>query len=528
MQQNLKEEKKDFDLKSAYGTGFKLLKEGDLVKGKIVAMGQKDIIVDLGYKSEGILSVSEFTDISSLKIGDELELMVERTENEDGMVVVSKRKAEKTQGWDNIVNNYREGDFIEGRVSRKVKGGLMVDVGVEAFLPASLVALKGFGNINQLLGQNLRFKIVKLNKSRKNIVLSRKEAILKEREEQRHKLVGEIKGGEIRQGVVKNITDFGAFIDLGGIDGLLHITDMSWGRVAHPSEILAIGDTIEVVVLSFDKENMKIALGLKQKTESPWKDVEKKYPAGTRVKGKVVNIMPYGAFVELEKGLEGMVHVSELSWTTRVNNPSDVLAIGDVVEAVVLSVDAANQKLSLGIKQIEPNPWIEAEQKYPVGTRLFGKVRNLTDYGAYVELEGGLEGFLHVSDISWTRKLSHPKEVLKKGQEIEVVILAVDPENQKINLGVRQLLPDPWPQIVEKYKLGTIIEGQIAKITNFGLFVELEKDLEALVHISELEQEVSGNLEETYKVGDQIKAIVIKLDEAERKIGLSVKQAKEI
>ncbi len=519
---------KAFDLKSAYQTGFKLLKEGDIVKGKIISIGRKDIIVDLGYKSEGVLSVSEFPNISELKVGDELELMVEKPENEDGMVVVSKRKAEKTQGWDNIINNYREGDFIEGKVSRKVKGGMMVDVGVEAFLPASLIALKGFGNINQMIGQTLKFKIVKLNKARKNIVLSRKDALLKEREEQRQKLFGEVKVGEIRKGVVKNITDFGAFIDLGGVDGLLHITDMSWGRVAHPSEILAIGDTIEVMVLNFDKENMKIALGIKQKTESPWKDVETKFPVGTRVKGKVVNIMPYGAFVEIEKGLEGLVHVSELSWTTRINNPSDVLAIGDVVEAVVLNVDSVSQKLSLGIKQIEPNPWIEAKQKFPVGSKVFGKVRNITDYGAYIELEGGLEGFLHTSDISWTRKVSHPKEVLKKGQEVEAVVLAVDSENQKMNLGIKQLIPDPWPQIIEKYKAGTIVEGQITKIANFGVFVEIEKDLEGLVHISELDQGVSGNLEESYKVGDKVKAIVIKIDEAERKIGLSVKQAKDI
>lgn len=527
MEQNLKEEEKiGFDLKSAYEKGVKLLKEGDLVKGRIISIGIKDIIVDLDYKSEGVLSVSEFPDTSGLKIGDELELLVEKPENEDGMVVVSKRKAEKTQGWDNIINNFREGDFIEGKVSHKVKGGLMVDVGVEAFLPASLIALKGFVNTNQMVGQTLKFKIVKLNRVRKNIVLSRKDALLKEREEQRQRLFEEIKTGELRKGVVKNITDFGAFIDLGGVDGLLHITDMSWGRVAHPSEILAIGDTIEVKVLSFDRENKKIALGIKQKTESPWKDVESKYPVGTMIKGKVVNIMPYGAFVEVEKGLEGLVHVSELSWTTRINNPNEVLAIGDVVEAIVLNVDVSNQKLSLGIKQIEPNPWIEAKEKFPVGTKVFGKVRNITDYGAYIELEGGLEGFLHVLDISWTRKVSHPKEVLKKGQEIEVVVLAVDSENQKMNLGIKQLAPDPWSGIIEKYKVGTIVEGLITKITNFGIFVELEKDLEALIHISELDQGPSGNLEESYKVGDKVKAIVIKVDELERKIGLSAKQVK--
>ncbi len=513
-----------FDLEAAYAKTFRRLGEGDIVKGKVIAIGKKDIYIDLGYKSEGIIPISEFKDLSGVQMGDEFEVLVESKENEDGMIAVSKKKAERTQGWNRIANQCNEGDFIEGKVLRKVKGGLMVDVGMEAFLPASLVALKGFGNVNQLMGQTLKFKIVKMNKMRKNIVLSRKDAIMKEREAAKSKLIGELKVGELRKGLVKNITDFGAFVDLGGIDGLLHITDMSWGRISHPSEVVAIGDTIEVMVLNFDKNSAKVSLGLKQKTESPWKDVGDKYPVESKIKGKVVNIMPYGAFVELEKGIEGLVHVSELSWTTRVNNPADVLAIGDIVEAIVLSMDKDAQKISLGIKQIEANPWLDIKEKFPPGTKAEGKVGNLTDYGAFVEIEGRIEGFVHVSDMSWTRKINNPKEFLKKGQKVEVMILAVDAGTQRISLGIKQLITDPWPEIMKKYSLGTEVEGEITKVTTFGFFVGIDNDLEGLVHVSELELDPSQKLEDNYKVGDKVKAVVIKVDEAERKIGLSLKK----
>ncbi|NQT75842.1 MAG: 30S ribosomal protein S1 [Candidatus Omnitrophica bacterium] len=513
-----------FDLEAAYAKTFRRLGEGDIVKGKVVAIGKKDIYIDLGYKSEGLISTSEFKDLSGVQMGDEFEVLVESKENEDGMIVVSKKKAERAQGWNRIVNQCKEGDFIEGKVLRKVKGGLMVDVGMEAFLPASLVALKGFGNVNQLMGQTLKFKIVKMNKLRKNIVLSRKDAIMKDRDATRSKLIDELKVGELRKGLVKNITDFGAFVDLGGIDGLLHITDMSWGRISHPSEVVAIGDTIEVMILNFDKNSTKVSLGLKQKTESPWKGVGDKYPVESKIKGKVVNIMPYGAFVELEKGIEGLVHVSELSWTTRVNNPADVLAIGDIVEAIVLSMDKDAQKISLGIKQIEANPWLDIKEKFQPGTKAEGKVRNLTDYGAFVEIEGRIEGFVHVSDMSWTRKINNPKEFLKKGQKVEVMILAVDAGTQRISLGIKQLITDPWPEIMKKYSLGAEVEGEITKITTFGFFVGIGKDLEGLVHVSELELDPSQKLEDNYKVGDKVKAVVIKVDEAERKIGLSLKK----
>ncbi|MFH1854653.1 MAG: 30S ribosomal protein S1 [Candidatus Omnitrophota bacterium] len=516
-----------FDLATAYEKTFRKISEGDIVKGKVIAVAEKDVYVDLGYKSEGIIPVSEFKDQPEVKVGDEFDVLVESKENEDGMIIVSKKKAEKAVGWTRIVNKFKEGDFIDGKVTRKVKGGLMVDVGVEAFLPASLVALKGFGNVNQIVGETLHFKIVKMNKLRKNIVVSRKDAILKERTEAKDKIIGELKIGELRKGVVKNITDFGAFIDLGGMDGLLHITDMSWGRISHPSEVLAIGDTIEVMILNFDKDNMKVSLGLKQKTASPWNDVEAKYTIGAKIKGKVVNIMPYGAFVELEKGIEGLVHISELSWTQRINNPQDVVAIGDIVEAIVLSVDADNQKISLGVKQVESNPWLEIKEKFLAGTQVEGKVRNLTDYGVFVEIASGIEGFVHVSDMSWTRKINHPKEFLKKGQKIEVMILTVDPENQRISLGIKQLISDPWPDIVGKYALGATVHGVITKVTSFGFFVEIEKDLEGLVHISELELEPEQKIEDAYKVDDKVETAVIKVDEVERKIALSLKKKEE-
>src|SRR3989338_1226549 len=515
---------KNFDLATAYEKTFRRLNEGDIVKGKVIAIGEKDVYIDLGYKSEGIIPLSEFKDSGGINVGEEFDVLVESKENEDGLIIVSKNRAEKTHGWNMIINKYHEGDFIEGKVSRKVKGGLMVDVGIEAFLPASLVAAKGFGNVNHILGQTLKFRIVKMNKLRKNIVISRKDVLLKEKEDEKNKLLNELKVGEIRKGTVKNITDFGVFIDLCGIDGLLHITDMSWGRISHPGEMLAIGDTAEVMILNFDKESMKVSLGLKQKTESPWKDVGDKYPVGSKVKGNVVNIMPYGAFVELEKGIEGLVHVSELSWTARINNPSDVLAIGDVIEAVILNVDKDNQKISLGIKQVEANPWLEIKQKLLPGTRVEGKVRNLTDFGVFIEIEGGIDGFVHVSDLSWTRKINSPKECLKKGQKVEVMVLAVDSDSQRITLGIKKLISDPWPEIMKKYSLGKTMEGVITKITNFGVFVELEKDLEGLVHISELELDSSQKVEDRYKVGDKIETVVIKIDETERKIGLSIKK----
>src|SRR3989338_9070577 len=440
------------------------------------------------------------------------------------MVVLSKEKAERAVGWDMVTSRYGEGDVLEGKVSKKVKGGFMVNIGVEAFLPASLASVKTFGNLNQLIGQVFPFKIVKINKARRNIVVSRKDAISQQKEEDKKKIFDNLQKGAVMNGIVRNITDFGAFVDLGaGITGLLHITDMSWGRVSHPSEVLAIGDKIDVVILDFDKENNRVSLGLKQKTQNPWETVDTKYPVGARVKGSVVNIMPYGAFVELEKGIEGLLHISELSWTKKYTNPSELLAIGDRIEVQVLDIDKQNKKISLGLKQLESNPWLEVEAKYPVGTKVRGKIRNLTAYGAFVELEDGIDGLIHVSDISWTKRVGHPKDVFKKGEKAEAVVLAVDSNNRRISLGIKQLTPDPWDEIASRYIQDTILTSKITKVANFGLFVEIENDLEGLAHISEIPLTEAEKLEEKFHVGDELKVKVLNVDSIQHKIALSLK-----
>lgn len=512
------------DISKLYGESIANIKEGTIVKGKVVAITPKDVIVDIGYKSEGAISISEFQDPEAIKVGDEIEVYLESKEDESGMVVLSKQKAERAVGWEMVISRYGEGDLVDGKITKKVKGGFMVDVGVEAFLPASLAASRGFGNLNQLIGQTFQFKIVKINKPRKNIVVSRRDALQQQKEEDKKKVFDSLQKGAIVSGIVRNITDFGAFVDLGaGITGLLHITDMSWGRISHPSELLAIGDTVEVVVLDFDKDNMRISLGLKQKTQNPWESVDTKYAVGSKIKGTVVNLAPYGAFVELEKGVEGLLHISEVSWTKKYTNPSELLAIGDRIEAVVLDVDKQARKISLGLKQLEANPWLDAETKYPVGTKVRGKIRNLTDYGAFVELEDGIDGLIHVSDISWTKRVGHPKDVLKKGEKMEAVILAVDANNRRISLGLKQLTPDPWDDIALRYVQDTLLAGNVTKVANFGLFVEIEKDLEGLVHISEIPLAEGEKLEEKFKVGDEVKARVLKVDSIQHKIGLSLK-----
>jgi small subunit ribosomal protein S1 len=515
------------ELTALYDSTIRDIKEGQIVKSKIIEIRPKEIVVDLNYKSEGIIPIEEFPEPNKLKIGDEVEVLLESKENEDGRVVVSKQKADKLQGWERIISTYSEGDIIAGKPIRKVKGGLMVDIGMEAFLPASLASLKTYTNLDGMLNQEIEFKIVKINKSRKNIVISRKDVLQQRLEESRQKLLKELEKGHIITGVVKNITDFGAFIDLGGMDGLLHITDMNWGRISHPSEMLAIGDKVEVMVLDFNKETSRVSLGLKQKTSNPWEEVGKKYPVGSKIKGKVVNIMPYGAFIELEKGIEGLIHISELSWSKRYSHPNELLAIGDVVEAVVLDVDKENQKISLGMKQLEADPWLGAEEKFPVGAKVKGKVRNLTDYGIFVELEEGIDGLIHISEMSWTKKISHPREILKKGQKIEAVVLALDSKNRKLSLGLKQLTSDPWPKIAQTYKEDYAITGKITNVTNFGIFVELEKDLEGLIHISELEEKTLPELESKYKVGDEMQVRVIKLDGDQRKIALGLDKEKK-
>lgn len=498
---------------------------GEIVKGKIIEIRPKEVLVDIGYKSEGIIPTSEFEDISKFKVGDEIDVLIEKLENKDGMVVLSYEKAEFKKNWERIIQIANEGAKVTGKIKSVVKGGLMVNIGVEAFLPASQVDIVPPKNLNDLVGKVFEFKVVKVNPERQNVVLSRRELIEQERNERRAKLLAEMSPGDIRKGIVKNITDFGAFIDLNGIDGLLHITDMSWGRISHPSEILKVGQEIDVVVLDINREKERVSLGLKQKTQNPWENIDQKYKKGQRVKGKVVNLVPYGAFVELEPGVEGLIHVTELSWTKRIAKPSDVLQKDQEVEAVVLDINKEEQKISLGIRQLEPNPWDKVLEKYPPGTRVKGKIRNLTSYGAFIELEEGIDGMIHVSDISWTRKINHPSEVLKKGEEVEGVVLEVDKENQRIAVGIKQLTEDPWESIDKYYKVGDLVTGKVTKLASFGAFVGLQHDIDGLVHISQVSEERVDKIKNVLKVGQEVTARVIKIDKAERRIGLSIKAA---
>jgi small subunit ribosomal protein S1 len=475
-------------------------------------------LVDVGFKSEGVVSVTQFMPID-LEAGKELEFFVESVEDDAGMIVLSREKAVHMQGWDKIVQNQREGDLVDGRVNKKVKGGFLVDVmGIEGFLPASLSAFKNMQD-RDILSKVFKFKIVKINSLRRSIVLSRREAIQKEKEASKEKLLQELKVGGVCPGTVKAITDFGAFVDLGGIDGLLHITDMSWSKIAHPSEVVALGDKIEVMILNIDKESGKVSLGLKQRLPDPWQDIEAKYSVGAKIKGKVVNIVPYGVFVELEKGIEGLIHVSEISWTKRVSNPGEMFAIGDMLETQVLSVDKEARRISLSLKQLEQNPWLEAEAKYPVGSKISGKVRGFTDYGAFVELDTSLEGMIHVSDMSWTKRIAHPQDVLKKGQKTDVLVLSVDAQNRRIALGLKQLQPNPWAEIASKYPLDTVLEAEVVSITDFGVFVKIGEDLEGLIYASEIDKDELGKL----KPADKIKVKVIKVDVDQAKIGLSAR-----
>jgi len=511
------------ELAALYAQSLKDIAEGQIVKGRIIAINPQDILVDISYKSEGAISLAEFSNAATLKIGDEVDVLVENIEDEHGTVILSKYKADRQRGWERIINHFNEGDIIEGRPARKVKGGLMVDIGIEAFMPASLASFKGYANLDALINQTLKFVILKISRARKNIVVSHRDYLLREKDQQRKSLIESLTVSERRRGTVKNLTDFGAFIDLGGIDGLLHIGDISWGRIRHPSDVLTVGQQLEVVILSVDRQANKVSLGLKQLLPSPWEHAETKYPVGTKLKGKVVNLVPYGAFVEVEPGIEGLIHISELSWSKRINHPSELLQVGQDVEAAVLSVDAKNQRLSLGMRQLAGDPWQTAVEKYAPGAKVVGRVRQLTDYGGFIELEDGLEGMLHNADISWTRKVNHPSEVLKKGRMVDLVVLTCEPENHRITLGLKQLMPDPWAQLVQQFALGSVVEGKITKVAGFGLFVEISPDVEGLMHLSELELEPSEKLDERYRVGETIRAQVIKLDELERKIGLSNK-----
>jgi small subunit ribosomal protein S1 len=524
-------------LKDALGTEFQQESLGDpqqksihdvgtILTGRIVNIVGNDVIVEVGLKSEGSVSISEFDDPASIVPGAPIEVFLESVESESGLVELSKRKADRIRGWERILKSNKEGDLVRGIVTRKIKGGLLVDIGVPAFLPASQVDIRRPGDIGEFIGQMVEAKILKIDEERRNIVVSRRKLIEERREEAKKSLLLEIQEGQVRKGVVKNIADFGAFVDLGGIDGLLHITDMSWGRIGHPSEVVKIDQEIECLVLSVDREKEKIALGLKQRTPSPWDQVENKYTVGARVRGTVVNIMSYGAFVKLEEGMEGLVHISEMSWTRRINHPSEVVNVGDEIEVVVLEIDKDKQEISLGIKQAEMNPWTVVKEKYPPGTVVSGTVRNMTNFGAFVEIEEGIDGLLHVSDLSWTRKIGHPSEVIKKGQQLQCVVLAVDEEKMRVALGLKQLSEDPWlRQIPDHYLPGQIVRGKVTKITNFGVFVELEEELEGLLHVSELADHKVENPKDVVKVGDELEVKILRVDTDERKIGLSLKRA---
>ena len=499
---------------------------GRIVSGRVVEVVGDQVVVDVGYKSEGLVPLNEWEDEPPPSPGDEVEVLLEGMEDETGEIVLSRKKAHRMRAWEMVISRYHEGDVVKGRVTRKIKGGLLVDIGVNVFLPASQVDIRRPSDIADYIDQDIECMILKIDESRRNIVVSRRKLIEITRETQKKQLLEEITVGQVRKGTVKNIADFGAFVDLGGIDGLLHITDMSWGRINHPSDMLKIDDQVEVMVLHVDKDREKIALGLKQKSASPWENVEKKYPVTTRVTGEVVNVMSYGAFVKLEEGIEGLVHISEMSWTKRINHPSELVNISDKIEVVVLGINRDKQEISLGMKQTQVNPWDQVAGKYPTGTMVDGTVRNLTNYGAFIEIEEGIDGLLHISDMSWTRKIGHPNEILEKGQKISCQVLNVDQDRKRIALGLKQLKDDPWEtDIPGRYEPNDVVKGKVTKLTNFGVFVELEPGLEGLLHISELADHKVDSPEEVVKVGDEIEVKILRVDRGERKIGLSRKKA---
>jgi small subunit ribosomal protein S1 len=506
---------------------FASVEEGRIVRGKIVQIHESDALIDIGYKSEGTIPLREFKTPEGhpleVKVGDTVDVFLEDTEDENGLVVLSKEKADRIQIWEDITKAYEDGRIVEGKVSERIKGGLSVDIGVKAFLPGSQVDLRPVRNLDTLIGEMIKAKVIKLNRRRGNIVLSRRVILEEERESVRQDTLANLEEGKIVTGIVKNITDYGIFVDLGGIDGLLHITDISWGRVNHPSELFQLGDEIEVVVLSYDKEQEKVSLGLKQKTPDPWESAAEKYPIGSRVKGKVVSITDYGAFVELETGIEGLVHISEMSWTKRVKHPSKFVSFDDMVEAIVLDLDKENRRISLGLKQIEPNPWAVVAEKYPPGSIVTGIVRNLTDFGAFIELEEGIDGLVHISDMSWTTRIKHPSEILKKGEQVQAVLLSIDVEHERLSLGVKQLHPNPWEGIANTITVGDNVTGKVVRLTDFGAFIELNNGIEGLLHVSEISRQHVKKPEDVLSLGDEITAKVIKLDEENRRIGLSIK-----
>ncbi|MCH2605126.1 MAG: 30S ribosomal protein S1 [Nitrospinales bacterium] len=515
------------EMETYFNQSLGRFKASQIIMGKVIAISKGLVTVDVGFKSEGMISLSEFPESGkNLQVEDEVEVFMEKVEDNDGNVVLSKEKANKIKIWDDLVKNYEADEIIQGTVIAKAKGGVTVDIGLKAFLPGSQIDLRPIRNLEKLIGEKFDMKIIKMNKKRGNIVLSRRILLEEQRKQIRTGTLEKMDEGNLIEGVIKNITEYGVFIDLGGIDGLLHITDMSWGRVNHPSEMFSIGDKVTVVVLKYDKDKERVSLGLKQTSPDPWVDVDSKFPVETKIKGKVVSVTDYGVFVELEKGIEGLVHISEMSWSRHVKHPSKMVAIGDEVEALVLTLDKEKKRISLGMKQIEPNPWDKIEDKYPIGTEVEGTVRNLTDFGAFVELEDGVDGLIHISDLSW-KKIKHPSEVLKKKDKISSAVLSIDKENCRISLGIKQLLPDPWDEIAGNYPIGTEVSGKIIKVTGFGAFAEFGDGLEGLIHVSQLSSKNITAPEEAVKVDDDIKAKVIKVDTNDKKIALSIKAYEE-
>ncbi|MBL8135897.1 MAG: 30S ribosomal protein S1 [Acidobacteria bacterium] len=511
-----------------YDNSFRNIAEGEVVKGTVLKVNENEVVVDVGYKSEGVISVNEFLDETGavmVQPGDVVDVLLERTEDRDGHIVLSREKAEKMKIWDEVEKAFADRKVVIGRVIERIKGGLAVDIGVRAFLPGSQIDVRPVRNLDALRGQELRMRVIKVNKKRGNIVLSRKVLLEEENAEKKKHTLETLAEGKVLTGVVKNITDYGAFIDLGGIDGLLHITDMSWGRVGHPSEVLKVNENIEVVVLKYDQATERVSLGHKQLVADPWTTVMDRYPAGARVSGKAVSLTDYGAFIELEPGVEGLIHVSEMSWSKRVKHPSKILNVGDTVEAMVLGVDPAARRISLGLKQVESNPWHELVEKYPVGTKITGKVRNLTEFGAFVEVEDDIDGLIHISDMSWSKRIKHPSEVLKKGDTVEAMVLSIDAENQRLSLGLKQLATDIWEDFFARHKVGQNIEGKVVRMTNFGAFVELDEGIEGLIHVSEFDDSQGGEKVEL-QVGTSYQMKIIKLSPSERKIGLSIRALK--
>ena len=506
-------------------SSFENLKEGAIVLGTITEIRENEVVIDIGAKAEGGISASEFVDVGELQIGAEIEVFLERLEDRDGNPILSYDKAEQKKNWEKILAKCEEGSVVSGRVKTKVKGGLIVNIGVDSFLPASQIDVQPPKNLDQYVGQTFDFKVLKINQDRENIVVSRRELIEEQRLIKRRQLLAEVKPGDVRRGVVKNITDYGAFIDLDGLDGLLHITDMSWGRISHPSEMVKVGEEVSIMIIEVDRDRERVSLGLKQTTPNPWEGIETRYPVTAQVRGKVVNLVPYGAFVELEEGVEGLVHVTELSWTKRINKPNEILRIGEEIDTVVLGIQKDDQKISLSVRQLEPNPWDMVKHNYPVGARVRGKVRNLTSYGAFVELEEGIDGMIHVSDMSWTRKINHPSEIARKGEKVDAIVLDVVAESQRISLGIKQLTSDPWSEIDTFYKIGDVVTGKVSKMTSYGAFVELDHGIDGLVHISQISEERVEKVKDVLEHGMEVTTRVIQIDRDDRRIGLSIKAA---